>query len=93
MSSPQLVLYTTDHCTMCTRALDLLLSMPELAGLPLDVEDVVADQALVDRYGERLPVLTWRSANRQPGDELDWPFAAPEVSAWVARVRSRAQSD
>jgi hypothetical protein len=68
-----LVLLSTDHCSLCERALDLLLSMPELRGLALQVVDVADDDALTERYGERLPVLLGG------GRELDWPFAAADV--------------
>jgi hypothetical protein len=68
MKSRGLVLLSTSHCTLCERALDLLLIMPELRGLPLVVVDVADDAALLERYGPRLPVL--RAADR----ELDWPF-------------------
>lgn len=63
-----MILYSTDHCTLCEEALDLLLSMPELRGLSLRVVDVTADAELMRRYGERLPVL------RHAGRELDAPF-------------------
>jgi hypothetical protein len=32
-----LTLFSTDHCTLCDRALDLLLGLPELRGSALDV--------------------------------------------------------
>ncbi len=71
--SRDLVLLSTDHCTLCERALDLLLSMPELRGRALRVVDVAGDDALLERYGERVPVL------RIGGRELDWPFDAEDV--------------
>jgi hypothetical protein len=73
MSPHRLVLLSTDHCSLCERALDLLLSMPELRGWQLQVVDVADDEALQTRYGERLPVLL--AGTR----ELAWPFAASEV--------------
>lgn len=72
-----LTLLSTEHCSLCERALDLLLSMPELRGLTLRVVDVAEDEALLERYGPRLPVLIW--AER----ELDWPFGAAEVAGLV----------
>lgn len=63
-----LTLYSTDHCTLCDKALELLFSMPELRGAALRVVDVAADEGLTRRYGQRLPVLCL-------GDrELDAPF-------------------
>ena len=63
-----LELLVTASCGRCDDALDWLLSMPELAGRTLITRDVVDDEALLDRYGERVPVLRVGRA------ELDWPF-------------------
>ena len=68
-----LVLYSTDHCALCEEALDLLFSMPELRGLALRVVDVAEDDALLRRYGERIPVL------RMDGREVDAPIDQAKV--------------
>ncbi|MCZ6644551.1 MAG: glutaredoxin family protein [Gammaproteobacteria bacterium] len=73
MNTTNLVLYSTDHCTLCEQALELLFSMPELQGCSLRVIDVATDPALTELYGERLPVL------RSGDAELDWPFDANTV--------------
>ena len=75
----ELTLYSTDHCTLCDQALDLLFSMPELAGQSVRVVDVATDDALLAQYGERLPVLE-AVAKQAPGLQvLDWPFDAEAV--------------
>jgi hypothetical protein len=74
----RMTLYATDHCTLCERALDLLQSMPEARGLALDVVDVAVDDALIERYGPRLPVLAIGAA------ELDWPFDRVAVGRAIA---------
>lgn len=68
-----LTLFSTDHCTLCDRALDLLLGLPELRGSALDVVDVATDARLLEAYGPRLPVL--RAGSR----EIDWPFGRADV--------------
>jgi len=68
-----LTLFSTDHCTLCDRALDLLLGLPELRGSALDVVDVATDTRLLEHYGPRLPVL--RAGSR----EIDWPFSRADV--------------
>ncbi len=78
-SLPQLLLYSTDHCTLCETALDALLSMPELTGLALRVVDIADDEALVERYGEILPVLCIEGEDA----ELRWPFDAQGVARWL----------
>ena len=72
LESSRLELLVTASCSRCDDALDWLLSMPEVAGRTLVTRDVMDDAALIDRYGERVPVL------RIGATELDWPFV-PEA--------------
>lgn len=72
---PKIILLSTEHCSLCEQALELLFSMPELRGLALNVLDVAEDDRLLRRYGERLPVL------QVAGYELDWPFDREQISA------------
>ena len=75
-----LTLLTTDHCALCEQALDLLLRMPHLAGWKLQVIDIVDDDDLLARYGERIPVL--RSADR----ELAAPITEAALIAFLASL-------
>lgn len=77
--SPTLKLYTTEHCSLCEQALDLLLSLQDLGGLRLETVDIALDDALTDRYGESIPVLSVQ------GRELVWPFTASQVRALLAQ--------
>ena len=72
-----LVLYSTDHCSLCERALEMLLGLPELRGWALQVVDIAGDEALLHGYGARIPVL------RFDGRELAAPFAHEEVVQWL----------
>ena len=74
----QLTLYSTDHCTLCDKALDMLLAMPELVGHQLLVADITTDDVLLEAYGEHIPVLTCG------GHRLDAPFGEAEVKTFVA---------
>jgi hypothetical protein len=74
-----MVLYSTDHCALCERALELLLSMPESRGWSLEVVDVADSETLVGRYGMRLPVLAIGAV------ELDWPFDRSAVARALVR--------
>jgi hypothetical protein len=80
----RLLLYSTEPCSLCERALDLLFSMPELRALTLDVVDVAGDAGLTERYGPRLPVLV--AGTR----ELDWPFDRADVLSALAAARPAA---
>ena len=72
-----LVLYSTDHCTLCEAAVEMLLHMPELRGWALQVVDIAGDEALLQGYGERIPVL------RLDGRELGAPFGRRDVLQWL----------
>lgn len=78
----RLLLYTTEHCSLCERALDLLLSLPEVAGNELLVFDIANDAGLVERYGDSIPVL------RCGESELKAPFDAQDVRQFLGRAAS-----
>ena len=79
-----IILYATDYCSLCDEAMDLLLSMPELAGCSLSVVDVALDDALQMSYGHRLPVLQVVAGE---GRELDWPFDATLVAESINELK------
>ena len=73
---PRYVLYQRDDCHLCDQAREVL------AGVRLPEPDSVfidGDDALEACYGVRVPVL--RDAT--DGRELDWPFDADLVRAWL----------
>jgi hypothetical protein len=74
----RLILFQRDECHLCDLALAVLAQAraPEFASVWID-----GDEALEARYGERVPVL--RDADS--GRELDWPFAADVVRAWLVQ--------
>ena len=79
----RLQLYSTEHCSLCEQALDLLLSMPEMAGHELLVVDIAGSDELLARYGETIPVL-------KAGDaELCAPFDRAGIIAWLDAVATR----
>ncbi len=57
--------------------MDLLLSMPELRGATLRVVDIAADDGLMRRYGEQIPVL------HCDGREIEAPFDRDAVLGLV----------
>lgn len=73
-----LLLYQRDDCHLCDAALAVLAAarVPEPASVFID-----DDAVLEARYGLRVPVL--RDARTQT--ELDWPFTAETVRAFLAR--------
>jgi hypothetical protein len=72
----RLTLYQRDNCHLCDLALDILAQ----ARLPaFDSVFIDDDAGLEARYGERVPVLR----EGESGRELDWPFDAARVRAWL----------
>ena len=71
-----LILYQRDDCHLCDQALAVLAQAraPEFESVFIDDDD-----ALEARYGMRVPVL----CDDDSGAELDWPFDADLVRAWL----------
>jgi hypothetical protein len=71
-----LVLYQRDYCHLCDQALAVLAQAraPEFDSVWVD-----DDPALEARYGARVPVLR----DVRDGRELNWPFTAEAVAAFV----------
>ncbi len=70
------VLYGTSHCHLCEQAQALLAQL----GIVAEHQDIVDDDALLERYGTRIPVLR-RLAD---GSELGWPFDAQMLRRFCA---------
>lgn len=47
--------------------------------LALELVDIVSNDELVTRYGERIPVLVESNS----GDELGWPFELDDLVSWI----------
>lgn len=65
------LLYGTTHCHLCEEAQALVAG----CGIAATHVDIANDDALLERYGVRIPVL-FRTAD---GAELGWPFDAERV--------------
>ena len=71
-----LILYQRDDCHLCDEALAVLAE----ARVPAFESVFVDDDAELDaRYGLRVPVLR----ETRIGIELDWPFDAGRLRAWL----------
>lgn len=83
MADPTLVLYSTLGCHLCGQAEQLLQALPLTGPLAVEVVDIADDDALVQRYGTRIPVLGWEREGERIGAELDWPFNEAAVLAFI----------
>lgn len=70
------VLYQRDDCHLCDLA---LAALAEAACPAFDSVFIDDDDRLEARYGHRVPVM---AGPRPP--ELEWPFDAQAVRAWLA---------
>lgn len=70
-----LLLYTTECCHLCEQALNVLLNLEPVESFSLERVDIAASDVLIERYGERIPVLQVAPDGR----ELGWPFDAMQV--------------
>lgn len=71
----QAELLTTAGCHLCEQALELIRRAAPV--LEVTLVDIAEDDALIERYGEKIPVL------RLAGRELSWPFGLLDVRMLV----------
>jgi len=69
-----LTLYSTDGCHLCEEAMALLAQV----GASYQVQDIIDDATLVEKYGIKIPVLATAA-----GDELDWPFDVAALTQFM----------
>ncbi|MGA7596027.1 MAG: glutaredoxin family protein [Gallionella sp.] len=74
----KLLLYGTRHCHLCEQAEALL----DAAGTTATYIDIASDDALLEKYRMRIPVLL-RDDN---GAELGWPFDAPALQRFITQT-------
>ena len=76
----ELTLYGTRGCHLCDVAEVMLAPLASARGVSWQYIDIALDDALVARYGERIPVLC-----NLAGDELHWPFSLLDALKLVQR--------
>ena len=75
----QLDLMTTEGCHLCDDAVAILQLGLEPDEAEVDLVDIVYDEALMERYATRIPVLV----DRVSGGELDWPFDGQRLAQFL----------
>jgi len=76
----QIILFTTEGCHLCEQAHELLLNIADKQPLEIVLQEIGDDDALVARYGIRIPVVQFPDQR-----ELDWPFSQSDVEAIISR--------
>jgi len=75
---PSFTLYHTEGCHLCEMAHDLISDIVDLSVLQL--QDIVDDAELMERYQVSIPVLL----RQDNGKELYWPFDKQQVEEFLA---------
>ena len=77
-----LELMTTEGCHLCELSVPLLVQGVDPQLFEVDLVDIAFEDALVEQYGTRIPVL------RHPhsGAELNWPFDAQMLSKFLTNL-------
>jgi len=78
----EIKLYTTSGCHLCEQAEEMFLyclkeNIDFKNDLSLSQVEISLDEALMDHYGVRIPVLGFNEK------ELAWPFALNELQCWL----------
>ena len=74
-----LILYSTSACHLCEVAEQMIQALSQSGrSITLEKVDISDSDQLFERYGVKIPVLA-----RPDGRELDWPFDAAELAAFV----------
>lgn len=71
----KLLLYSTTFCHLCEQAQALLAQF----GIEAEHIDIVDDDALLERYGTRIPVVK----RLDTGSELGWPFDIAALQRFI----------
>ena len=73
-------MYLTAHCSLCERALEQLFEIDIPGGLKVTTKDISVSAALVEEFGERIPVV------QCDGRELEAPFDKDQLEAWISSL-------
>ena len=75
----QFQLFHTSGCHLCEEAEAMLLPMAEKLGVTVSRVDIAEEDALVEAYGMRIPVVR----NVASGRELGWPFEPEQLYSFL----------
>ena len=83
MSKP-VELLGTKGCHLCEVAERMVRRLSTEAGVQIQYLDIADDNALVEAYGMRIPVLRAQPADQV--NELGWPFTEEEFLHWAIQL-------
>ena len=90
MSDQNLALYLellgTRACHLCDAAEQVLVQHLDLSYWQVEVVDIAEDDALMEAYSLRIPVLKHGMTQRC----LDWPFGQQQLHVFMERIKEES---
>ena len=77
----KLFLYTTKGCHLCELAKEQIYPLLENFTLQMVEVDIADDEALLEKYGVRIPVIKLDMIE----EDLGWPFDSQDVRQFLLR--------
>jgi glutaredoxin len=79
MPDSTLIFYTTAGCHLCEQAEELLRVLIEQKAIAVETVDIATEEALVERYGIRIPVVL----NVASQQDIGWPFGYEDLLSLI----------
>ena len=74
-----LILYSKPGCHLCEQAEILFHAHRGSKRFKLEMKDIAGSDALMERYGIRIPVIR----DPRTGSEIGWPFVEQQLSEFL----------
>ena len=74
--------YTTLGCHLCEQAEEIVEPIVDRYGIAIEKVEIADSDALIERYGVRIPVIRINSSTL----ELGWPFDENDVEALIKQA-------
>lgn len=74
--------YTTLGCHLCEQAEEIVEPIVDHYGIAIEKVEIADSDALIERYGVRIPVIRINSSTL----ELGWPFDENDVEALIKQA-------
>jgi hypothetical protein len=75
-------LYTTLGCHLCDEAAAMV-SQQGISDLSLALVEISESEALIEKYGVRIPVLKFQVEGKDENAELAWPFTVEDLTIFL----------
>lgn len=76
-----LQMFSTVGCHLCELAVKQIQQLPPALMIQLEIIEIGDDDALVEQYGTRIPVLRFADSS-----ELNWPFTQQDILQQLAAL-------